>query len=1013
MAGSGFIADVAVVARGVGRKGAAVRVRPEVAYLAGLTLVAAAVRLWGIADKSIWYDEAFVLTLAQMSIPDMIRSLIQLDPHPPLYYLFMHFWVMVSLDPAMVRLPSAVLSTLSVPLLYATGARLTGRSTALAGATILAFAPFHLAWAQETRMYSLLGLLCLGSTYFLIRALEEGGRRCWALHAILSAAGVYTQINAVFYLAAQAAAVLVLAARRRWPRGVVAAWAKSQAGAVLLFVPWLPAFVLQNLAYGDPGLIWTAPNVLQDLVFQFGFAYLPYWRVPYESSLQLPSALVAFSLAISLLGGWSQRRHPMAPLLILLFLGSVGLLALGGLFRGIVLTKTVLPASFAFYLLLAAGLAAQGKRAVLVGGVAAVVALNLFSIAHYYTLGSQESWRSTVSYLEQQERPNEVTLVDASAGMMPLEYYLKLDHRSLDAHGVPFEPWAAVPPPLTQADFGRVEEIVKDKDAVWLVVYRNGLPNPDGDLLPYFASRYGLADSRALTKVRLFKFVPRRPPSSSKADTSKALQVPAATGSASRSNAPGAYLGAWVGARVNVPGDLSEFEEAIGKRLAIVHRYSDNPPYRGKQFDASWADSVRAGGAIPMVSWHPGFGYGAYSLAQVAAGGRDDYIGTWADQLRDWGHPIFFRMMWEQNGPWFSWKATQEPQITDFTAAWRRIVDLFRSHGATNVTFVWSPHVSGAGAGDVMPTYPGDEYVDWVALDGYPYSGGHEDFAETFGGDYELLTSRLSKPIMIGETSLESWSDDLKAERIHDILGNQVPTRFPKVKALVWFDEKDTDGVDLSILKERGPQSRDAFRAEIASHYYASNQYGDLDFAPIPPPDSGDLPQPSEPAVIPPPAPSPNLIADPGFEEGGPNDGWNAAWVVPSWTSSMVRRDDGAAASGRYSMLHSAANGASYAVYQQVAVEPGATYDLSAALSVETSLRYGKATLELQSLNQYGGVIETKTVAAWQDPTDGWARIGGAVRVARGAVKARVQVRVASLRGSFRIDDFSLVRSAR
>ncbi|MHB8990475.1 MAG: glycoside hydrolase family 26 protein [Chloroflexota bacterium] len=488
----------------------------------------------------------------------------------------------------------------------------------------------------------------------------------------------------------------------------------------------------------------------------------------------------------------------------------------------------------------------------------------------------------------------------------------------------------------------------------------------------------------------------------------------------------GVYFGAWVGDRVNVPGDVGRFEEAIGKRLAIVHRYSDNPPHRGQRFDSAWADSVREAGSIPMLSWQPGFGYGTRSLSQVAQGERDDYMVPWADQLRDWGHPIFLRMMWEQNSSWFGWRAYQEPQSSEFVAAWRHVVDVFRARGASNVTFVWSPHVSGNGASEIMPTYPGDDYVDWVALDGYPFRGGRGDFAETFGPDYDLLASSLDKPIMIAETSLDSWSDETKAEWIRDILGNQIPNRFPRVKALVWFEEKNTDGIHYSILEGQGPMSRDAFREEMASPYYASNRYGGLEASPIPPPDApqgvggegaaaadrgaetvtvvGDTaPVEGVPA---------NLVVDPGFELGGADGRWNPAWVVPSWVS-VVRRDGGAAASGGYSMLHSSGGGESYTVYQELPVEAGASYDLSVTLLVEEGLRYGKANLEVQFLNQYGGVVESRPAAGWQEATDGWTRIEGSVRAARGAARARIQIKVTSLRGTFRLDDFSFTRSVR
>ncbi|MHB0870727.1 MAG: glycoside hydrolase family 26 protein [Chloroflexota bacterium] len=317
------------------------------------------------------------------------------------------------------------------------------------------------------------------------------------------------------------------------------------------------------------------------------------------------------------------------------------------------------------------------------------------------------------------------------------------------------------------------------------------------------------------------------------------------------------YFGAWVGESVNVPGDLDAFEQAVGKGMAIVHRYSGNPPYlNGEHFDVAWADAARDRGSIPMVSWEPRLD-AENTLGQAANGSRDDYIRLWARELKDWGHPLFFRMMWEQNAVWFAWGALGEPSVSQYKQLWRRIVDIFREEGVGNVTFVWSPHVSGFGVAPVMHSYPGDGYVDWVALDGYPYRGGRGGFYATFKPDYDILTSRLSKPLMIAETSADQWNDQAKADLVADILTNQLPNSFPLVRALVWFDEKDMNGVNYSILTAQGPLSREAFLQGLATGYYADNLFRWLNSSPIPVPEVAIPLSQASPTPTPSPTPDP------------------------------------------------------------------------------------------------------------------------------------------------------------
>lgn len=511
------------------RLGAFLEAYLESICVAGVTILAAALRLYGIGDKSIWYDESFVITLAEMPVPDMIRALLQLDPHPPLYYLLMHFWLRLGDNPFMARLPSALLSTASVPLLYALGARLIGRKAAFGASTLLAVSSFHVFWGQEARMYALLGLLCLASTFFLVKALQEGGRINWGLHALLSAAAMYTQLVAVFYLAAQGAAVLLLLVWHRTPRGIGVEWAKSQTWAGLLFLPWLYAFV----TWGGPMLEidyapTTTPRGLEALLFQLIYGSLPYWRNGLGMDGETRDVLVILSLLTALLGTWFVRRRPAVILLVFLFLGSIGLLALVGLRLEIVIPKAVLPASFAFYLLLWGGLAAR-RKAVLVLGVT-VLLLNLVGLVRYYTLGSQEDWRAAAQYLGRGFRWGDLALVDSSAGLMPLNYYLRQDGLSIEAYGVPFKLWTMLPPPLSDEDYQRVDELSMGRSSIWLVLFRNGFPDQDGQLLSYLSSRYVLAESRSVTKVRLFRFAPGTPGSDEESSAQAVAEPPAGTG---------------------------------------------------------------------------------------------------------------------------------------------------------------------------------------------------------------------------------------------------------------------------------------------------------------------------------------------------------------------------------------------------------------------------------------------------------------------------------------------------
>jgi len=131
-------------------------------------------RLYQIGSKGLWLDEAFSVWLAWQPVGEMLSWLVNIDQHPPLYYTLLHFWVALGDTAAIVRALSALLGTLTIPAVYFLGRRLTGEGgVGLLGALILAVSPFHVRFAQETRMYTLLALSASLALVALVRLLTD------------------------------------------------------------------------------------------------------------------------------------------------------------------------------------------------------------------------------------------------------------------------------------------------------------------------------------------------------------------------------------------------------------------------------------------------------------------------------------------------------------------------------------------------------------------------------------------------------------------------------------------------------------------------------------------------------------------------------------------------------------------------------------------------------------------------------------------------------------------------
>ncbi len=107
------------------------------------------------------------------------------------------------------------------------------------------------------------------------------------------------------------------------------------------------------------------------------------------------------------------------------------------------------------------------------------------------------------------------------------------------------------------------------------------------------------------------------------------------------------------------------------------------------------------------------------SLAQGAAGAYNEYFRTLAKQLVAYGiaDQVILRLGWEFNGNWYAWSAGDDP--ASWVQFWRQIVDAMRSvDGAGNLVFCWNPN-NGSSSCDATAAYPGDDYVDVIAIDSY------------------------------------------------------------------------------------------------------------------------------------------------------------------------------------------------------------------------------------------------------------------------------------------------------
>jgi hypothetical protein len=263
------------------------------------------------------------------------------------------------------------------------------------------------------------------------------------------------------------------------------------------------------------------------------------------------------------------------------------------------------------------------------------------------------------------------------------------------------------------------------------------------------------------------------------------------------------YLGVYEPGAPSAYQQVTGFTQAAGREPNMAGYFSG----WGQPFAASFARQARAHGAVPLIQVDPTYA----SVKGIAAGAYDDYLRSYADSVRKYGHAVIIGFGHEMNAPWYSWGYRHVPART-FVAAWRHIVTVFRSQGADNVTWLWTVNDSLPSTGPLTAWWPGASYVTWVGIDGYFYRPS-DTFTSVFGNTIREIRSFSRKPVLLSETAVGP-----RAGQPGKIGSLFTGMRQSGLLGLVWFDETQDGGVYQQDWRlEDNPAAEAAFRRGVQS----------------------------------------------------------------------------------------------------------------------------------------------------------------------------------------------------
>lgn len=190
-----------------------------------ITLAAAALRFATLDVQSIWLDESATLLLVHRGFAGMLSHLSSSESAPPLYYVLVWAWTKAfGAGPLGFRSFSALVGTLTVPVLYLAARRASPRA-GLWAAALAAFNPVMYYYSQEARCYALLILLSAAAFVLWQDVLARPSARRLALWSLVSILAVLSHYFAAFLFIPEAIVLIRRLGLRRTlaPIGAVAA----------------------------------------------------------------------------------------------------------------------------------------------------------------------------------------------------------------------------------------------------------------------------------------------------------------------------------------------------------------------------------------------------------------------------------------------------------------------------------------------------------------------------------------------------------------------------------------------------------------------------------------------------------------------------------------------------------------------------------------------------------------------------------------------------------------------
>ena len=403
--------------------------------LVAIILGAFALRVFYLNTRGLWYDEAFAILYASRSFAEMANgTLAQVsgaaaDVHPLFYYFSLHLWMEVAGDSVFAaRFLSLFFGIATIPVVYQIAKLLFDRRAAIAAALIVALAPFHIAYSQESRMYAQLGFWSVLALYGFLRYWHGGHVRWWWVFVFAGVGALYSHNLSAAVFVVLGAWVIFDALRTRMLH-LLRATLLAGVAILVLWLPWL-VFVpsqfgkIEQAYWVPPPTVATLIQTLLVFAFDFDNAAPPSILLPLLlfGALLIP-ALITFEV-VRRARGFDQITRTRLAFVVTMAVAPIALLFTISQWHSVYIIRGLMPAFLWYVILFGWTLARMPHRA---GEIAALAfgAIALVTLPAYYTYAKfpRSPFEQADQALRAQLLPDDAIVHDNKLSFFPMYYY--------------------------------------------------------------------------------------------------------------------------------------------------------------------------------------------------------------------------------------------------------------------------------------------------------------------------------------------------------------------------------------------------------------------------------------------------------------------------------------------------------------------------------------------------------------------------------------------------------------